>query len=111
MYNDPYPQMQNYGGAYQPPNMVLQSKSKMSAIRWMLAIAGSLIGLLLGLIVLLLIGSQTGPVALLIGMVCATIPVPVYLSLLLWLDRYESEPLWLLAVAFFWGALIAVFLG
>lgn len=67
--------------------------------------------LLLGLIVLLLIGAETGLVALLIGMVCATLPVPVYVILLLWIDRYESEPLWMLATSFLWGALIAVFIA
>ena len=29
--------------------------------------------------------------------------------LVLWIDRYESEPYWMLATAFFWGALVAVF--
>ena len=36
-------------------------------------------------------------------------PVPIYLVLVLWIDRYESEPYWMLATAFFWGALVAVF--
>jgi RsiW-degrading membrane proteinase PrsW (M82 family) len=70
-----------------------------------------LITLLLGLIVLVLIGFETGPVGLLIGIVSATLPVPFYLMLVLWIDRYESEPLWMLATAFFWGALIAVFIA
>lgn len=72
-------------------------------------ILAALVALLLGLIVLLLIGVETGPVALLIGMVSATLPVPVYLVLVLWIDRYEAEPFWMLATAFFWGALVAVF--
>src|SRR5207247_4269579 len=62
-----------------------------------------------GLIVLLLIGVETGPIALLVGLVSATVPVPLYIVLVLWIDRYESEPLWMLATAFFWGALVAVF--
>jgi len=57
------------------------------------AVAAALVALLLGLIVLLLIGVETGPVALLIGLVSAAIPVPLYLILVLWIDRYESEPL------------------
>jgi RsiW-degrading membrane proteinase PrsW (M82 family) len=68
-----------------------------------------LIALLLGLIVVLLIGIETGPIGLLIGLVSALIPVPLYVILVLWIDRYESEPLWMLATAFFWGAFIAVF--
>jgi RsiW-degrading membrane proteinase PrsW (M82 family) len=59
--------------------------------------------------VLLLIGFETGPVNLLIGLVSATLPVPIYLVLVIWIDRYESEPVWMLATAFFWGALVAVF--
>jgi protease PrsW len=70
-----------------------------------------MIAALLGLIVLLLIGSETGPVQLIIGMICATLPVPIYIMLLLWIDRYESEPLWMLATAFLWGALVAVFIA
>ncbi|HZI18368.1 MAG TPA: PrsW family intramembrane metalloprotease [Pyrinomonadaceae bacterium] len=69
----------------------------------------ALVALLLGLATLLLIGYDTGPVALLVGLVAAVLPVPFYVTLVLWLDRYESEPAWLLAVAFFWGALVAVF--
>lgn len=67
--------------------------------------------LLLALIVLFLIGAETGPVELIIGMVCAILPVPIYVMLLLWIDRYESEPLWMLATAFFWGALVACFIA
>jgi RsiW-degrading membrane proteinase PrsW (M82 family) len=70
-----------------------------------------MIASLLGLIVLLLIGSETGLVELVIGMICATLPVPIYIMLLLWIDRYESEPLWMLATAFLWGALVAVFIA
>lgn len=80
-----------------------------SAIKIILGIIAALIGLLLGLVVLLLIGVETGPVALLIGLVSATLPVPIYLVLVLWIDRYEAEPYWMLATAFFWGALVAVF--
>jgi len=75
------------------------------------ATSAVLVALLLGLLVLLLIGVETGPVGLLIGIVSAVLPVPVYLSLVLWIDRYESEPLWMLATAFFWGALVAVFIA
>ena len=80
-----------------------------SAIKLVFAVIAILGALLLGLIVLFLIGVETGPVALLIGLIAATLPVPLYLLLVLWIDRYESEPYWMLATAFFWGALIAVF--
>jgi len=70
-----------------------------------------MIAALLGLVVLLIIGAETGPVEMIIGLVCASLPVPIYVMLLLWIDRYESEPLWMLATAFFWGALVAVFIA
>jgi len=81
----------------------------MSAIRLAFVAIGILISLLFGLLVLLLIGIETGPIALLIGLITATLPVPLYIVLVLWIDRYESEPFWMLATAFFWGALVAVF--
>jgi protease PrsW len=37
--------------------------------------------------------------------------VPIYVMLLLWIDRYEAEPLWMLATSFFWGAIIAIFIS
>ena len=72
-----------------------------TVIKIVAGVIAILVALLLGLIVLLLIGVETGPVALLIGIVSATLPVPIYLMLVLWIDRYESEPAWMLATAFF----------
>jgi RsiW-degrading membrane proteinase PrsW (M82 family) len=89
--------------------MVIKPSASKNVIKIILGIIAILLALLLGLVVLLLIGFETGPVALLIGLVSATLPVPIYLVLVLWIDRYESEPAWMLATAFFWGALIAVF--
>jgi protease PrsW len=91
------------------PTIVISTTPRISAIRLVLAIVAGLIALFLGLLVLLLIGIETGPVALLLGLLTATIPVPLYVALVLWIDRYEAEPLWMLATAFFWGALIATF--
>jgi RsiW-degrading membrane proteinase PrsW (M82 family) len=70
-----------------------------------------LVALLLALILLLLMGLQTGPVPFLIGFVLATLPVPLYVALVLWIDRYESEPVWTLVTAFAWGAVVAVFIA
>jgi protease PrsW len=88
-----------------------KSSAHKGATRLILSLTALLVALLLGLIVLVLIGFETGPVGLLIGIISATLPLPLYLMLVLWIDRYESEPLWMLATAFFWGALIAVFLA
>src|ERR1700730_13116893 len=96
--------------AARPPiSPVIRSSGRQSVFKIILAVFAIMVAALLGLIVLLLIGAETGPVQLVIRVVCATLPVPIYVMLLLWIDRYASEPLWMLATAFFWGALIAVF--
>lgn len=44
------------------------------------------------------------PVVAILG---ALIPTVFYVTFIWWLDRYEKEPFWLLALAFFWGAIPA----
>ncbi|HKR61427.1 MAG TPA: PrsW family intramembrane metalloprotease [Pyrinomonadaceae bacterium] len=100
-----------YPQNFNQPVVIIKPSGHRSAFKVVLAVVAVLIALLLGLIVLLLIGIEAGPVGLLIGLVVATLPVPVYLGLALWIDRYESEPLWMLGTAFFWGALVAVFIA
>jgi RsiW-degrading membrane proteinase PrsW (M82 family) len=107
MINDP--RAANAANRNLPPPMARPRPAGGSVIKIILGVIAALIALLLGLIVLLLIGVETGPVALLIGIVSATLPVPIYLALVLWIDRYEAEPYWMLGTAFFWGALVAVF--
>ncbi|HVS20439.1 MAG TPA: PrsW family intramembrane metalloprotease [Pyrinomonadaceae bacterium] len=91
--------------------MMVRSSGHQSVFKILLAVFAAMIAALLGLIVLLLIGAETGPAEMIIGLIFASLPVPVYVMLLLWIDRYESEPLWMLATAFFWGALVAVFIA
>jgi RsiW-degrading membrane proteinase PrsW (M82 family) len=93
------------------PPIVLRPSGHQNVIKIILGVFAALVGALLALIVLLLIGAETGLVGMIIGLVCATLPVPIYVMLLLWIDRYESEPLWMLTLAFFWGALVAVFVS
>ena len=88
-----------------------QRKAQTNVIKIAFAIVAVLIALILGLLVLLVIGIETGPVAFLLGFLTATIPVPIYVILVLWIDRYEAEPFWMLATAFFWGALVATFIA
>src|SRR3954469_15887824 len=78
-------------------------------LRWAVAAVVIFAALLAGLFTLWLIGYEKGLVPFLAGLIAAVIPVPVYVTLVLWLDRYEPEPPWMLATAFFWGALVAVF--
>lgn len=65
----------------------------------------------LSLIVILLMFFSVGPVAAVIASVVAFAPAIIYLAPLLWLDRYDSEPFWLLSLAFAWGALVAVIIS
>ena len=93
----------------QAPTIIIAPPPRVSAIRVALSILAILFALFLGLLILIVIGIETGPVALMLGFITATIPVPIYVILVLWIDRYEAEPLWMLATAFFWGAIAATF--
>ena len=103
-FPNPNPQTPNF-----TPPIIIKSSPQISAIKIALAILAILIALILGLLVLLVIGIETGPIGLFLGLLAATIPVPLYVVLVLWIDRYEGEPLWMLSTAFFWGALVAAF--
>jgi RsiW-degrading membrane proteinase PrsW (M82 family) len=56
---------------------------------------------------LLFLGVNFGGVALLVGIIAAVIPVPLLVAAFFWLDRYEPEPIHLLAFCFAWGATVA----
>lgn len=62
----------------------------------------------IGLIVLGLTVLELGPVTALLSGIVAFVPAVFYLMILLWLDRYDPEPAWLLAGAFAWGGLFAI---
>lgn len=65
----------------------------------------------LGTLTLAAIGYATGTRAFILGLMLAVTPVPFYIAFALWVDRFEPEPPWLLAIAFLWGASIAVFIA
>lgn len=60
------------------------------------------------LIVILIMFASIGVGPAVVAAVIAFVPAMVYLLPMVWLDRYDPEPLWLLALAFAWGALVAV---
>lgn len=62
----------------------------------------------LSLIVILLMVFSVGLVPAILASFVAFIPAMFYLLPLIWLDRYDPEPIWLLALAFAWGGLVAV---
>lgn len=47
-------------------------------------------------------------IALLLSVAAAVLPTIIYVLLFYWADRYEREPIWLVTVAFVWGAIPAV---
>jgi RsiW-degrading membrane proteinase PrsW (M82 family) len=65
----------------------------------------------LSLIVILITFASVGIFPAIIAAIVAFTPAIIYLLPLIWLDRYDPEPLWLLALAFAWGALVAVLIS
>jgi RsiW-degrading membrane proteinase PrsW (M82 family) len=65
----------------------------------------------LSLIVAVIMFASVGIGSALIASVVAFVPACIYILPLIWLDRYDPEPPWLLASAFAWGALVAVVLS
>ena len=71
--------------------------------------ARSLVGLgVLTAIVLLLTEVGMGMGSFTVATALAFIPLPIYLAIALWVDRFEPEPRALLAIAFLWGASVAI---
>lgn len=66
---------------------------------------------LCGLVALGFVEARSGPVPFAIGVVLAVLPVPALVAAVLALDRFEPEPTRKLAIAFFWGASVAVLLA
>ena len=65
----------------------------------------------LSLIVVAIVLLSLGPVAAIFAAIIAFTPAVLYILPLVWLDRYDPEPIWFLALSFAWGALVAVFLS
>nr|HQU85402.1 PrsW family glutamic-type intramembrane protease [Pyrinomonadaceae bacterium] len=74
-----------------------------------IGIAVTIFGIIfLGIIVSLIMFASVGIGSAIMAAFVAFIPAIIYLLPLIWLDRYDPEPIWLLALAFAWGALVAV---
>jgi hypothetical protein len=58
-------------------------------------------GILTALLLLQLIGAPA------IVLFLAVLPAIVYITIAVWIDRYEPEPWWMAAGAFLWGASVA----
>ncbi|MGH7445722.1 MAG: PrsW family intramembrane metalloprotease, partial [Longimicrobiales bacterium] len=64
--------------------------------------------IVLGALVVLVLVLDLGVVGFLAGLALAALPVPLYVALALWLDRFEAEPGTVLLRAFLWGAVVAI---
>jgi RsiW-degrading membrane proteinase PrsW (M82 family) len=60
-----------------------------------------------GLVVLGIVGSSVGPGGVIVGALCALLPVGPVVATFLWVDRWEPEPPRMLLYAFLWGACFA----
>jgi protease PrsW len=76
---------------------------------WIVAGVVLALAVVLGLVALAVIGFEIGMNGFVVGFAMAAVPVPFYIAFALWIDRFEPEPTWLLALAFIWGGAIAVF--
>ena len=70
-----------------------------------------LLMLFTGALVLAIAGLETGPNAFALGLLLALVPVPLYLAIVLWVDRFEPEPVTMIAMTFVYGASIAAFVA
>lgn len=64
-----------------------------------------------GLTLLALATVRVGPLAVVIGVAAALVPVVLVVAVFLWIDRWEPEPARLLLLAFAWGACIAAIIA
>lgn len=62
----------------------------------------------MGLLVMLILLGSLGWQGAFIGTFMAFSPAPFYLLVFLWIDRFDPEPLWALALAFAWGGLFSI---
>ncbi|MDQ2745668.1 MAG: PrsW family intramembrane metalloprotease [Acidobacteriota bacterium] len=107
MNPQPAPPTQTLAAVQSPPGKLSHRK----LIKWLLIIASVLIGLLLLALIIAANTFEFSGAALAAGMLLATVPVPLYAALILWIDRYEHEPRYLLFLAFLWGATASIFVA
>ncbi len=83
------------------------NRSTNRALRRSLVLASAFACAGIGCWLVYVFGSHAGWAATGLGFCLASLPVPIYIALVLWIDRFEAEPPRLLAWAFFLGATLA----
>lgn len=66
---------------------------------------------LCGAVVFAIVALDLGAEGFALGLLIAVVPVPFYVMAALWLDRFEAEPVRVLAWAFAWGATVAALIS
>ena len=90
-------------GLYNPIHDSGAAPRSISVGIWLIILA------IFGLIVLGLTGLNLGPRLVIISSIIAFVPAIIYLSIFLWLDRFDPEPPGTLIFAFAWGATVSIF--
>ncbi|MEP6902216.1 MAG: PrsW family glutamic-type intramembrane protease [Actinomycetota bacterium] len=99
--------LQNLGMGGLPPQYFPEPEKSQTGKY--IGIAIGIIGLLICLLmVILIMFLSVGPVTAFVATFVAFIPAMFYIIPFMLLDRYDPEPVWLLALAFSWGALVSV---
>ncbi|MGA8114054.1 MAG: PrsW family intramembrane metalloprotease [Actinocatenispora sp.] len=99
-----------YGGAPFGPTVTELAAPRKSRFDWgrLLRLVAVIAPIVIGaLVIILIVGTNIGPLAFVIGLATAIIPVPFLVLCFLWLDRYEPEPWKYLAFVFGWGSCVA----
>lgn len=111
-FNQPFPQtppnLGNSMGFIGLSNPVIKVEEKSNTGKYIGAAIAILGFTFFGLVAMLLIMSSVGPLTAIMASVVAFTPAVIYILPLIFLDRYDPEPPWLIASAFAWGAIVSI---
>ncbi len=93
-----------YAAPAVPPGLLRRPRSRGSVLFTVFMAVAMFLG---AAVMALVLVASNAPVALVVGVLLAALPVGPVIAAYMWLDRYEPEPLRLVVMAFGWGALVA----
>ncbi|MFC7406135.1 PrsW family intramembrane metalloprotease [Georgenia alba] len=93
-----------YGPQSYPAAPMWPQPKPRSSLTLLLEIIGIALGLAGALYLVAYVASATGVGATAVSSILALFPLAGVIGAVLWVDRWEPEPKWLLAAAFAWGA-------
>ncbi len=104
----PQPNFQNSMSSIGLNNPVVKVEESSKIVKIIGALAALAIYGILGLVTIFIMYENLGVVGAVISTVIAFVPAMIYILPLIFLDRYDPEPPWLIAAAFAWGGLVAI---